>query len=161
MRKAMLSPIGPEAKMARSGDASSTPSIYGRSATGKRRHEEDTMATLQRKSVDQPDETRPVDKGVVEVVEIGGTTMMRTTFQPGWRWSECVKPIVGGDSCQVNHVGYCVSGTLHVQMEDGEELDISAGDASHIPPGHDAWVVGDEPYVALDFVGAEGYAKAS
>jgi quercetin dioxygenase-like cupin family protein len=119
------------------------------------------VSTIQRKALDQPDETRPVDKGVVEVVEIGGTTMMRTTFEPGWRWSECVKPIVGGDSCQVNHVGYCVSGRLHVQMDDGDVLEIGAGDASHIPPGHDAWVVSDEPYVALDFVGAAGYAKAS
>jgi quercetin dioxygenase-like cupin family protein len=123
--------------------------------------EEDGVSTIQRKALDQPDETRPVDKGVVEVVEIGGTTMMRTTFQPGWRWSECVKPIVGGDSCQVNHVGYCVSGRLHVQMDDGDVLEIGAGDASHIPPGHDAWVVSDEPYIALDFVGAAGYAKPS
>ena len=119
------------------------------------------MAEIQRKALDQPDETRPVDKGVVEVVEVGGTTMMRTSFEPGWKWSECVKPIVGGESCQVNHVGYCVSGRLHVRMDDGGELEIGAGDASHIPPGHDAWVVGDEPYVALDFVGAAGYAKPS
>ena len=119
------------------------------------------MASIQRKTLDQPDETRPVGKGVVEVVSIGGTTMMRTTFEPGWQWSESVKPIVGGESCQVNHVGYCVSGRLHIRMDDGEELEISAGDATHIPPGHDAWVVGDEPYVGLDFIGAEGYAKPS
>ena len=119
------------------------------------------MATIQRKSLDQPDETRPVDKGTVQVVEVGGTTMMRTTFAPGWRWSESVAPIVGGESCQVNHVGYCVSGRLHVRMDDGTELEIGAGDGSHIPPGHDAWVVGDEPYVAVDFMGAEGYAKPS
>jgi quercetin dioxygenase-like cupin family protein len=111
--------------------------------------------------MDQPDETRPVENGVVEVVQIGDTTMMRTTFQPGWRWSESVKPIVGGDSCQVNHVGYCVSGRLHVQMDDGQELEIAAGDASQIPPGHDAGVIGAEAYVALEFVGAAGYAKAS
>ena len=123
--------------------------------------EADTMASIQRKALDRPDETRPVDKGVVEVVEVGGTTMMRTTFEPGWQWSECVKPLVGGESCQVNHVGYCISGRLHVRMDDGEELEIGAGEASHIPPGHDAWVVGDEPYIALDFVGAEGYAKPS
>ena len=117
------------------------------------------MASLQRKSLAEPDETRPVDKGVVEVVTINGTTMMRTSFDPGCQWSECVKPIVGGESCQVNHVGYCVSGRLHVQMDDGHEMEIAAGDASHIPPGHDAWVVGDEQYVAIDFSGAEEYAK--
>jgi quercetin dioxygenase-like cupin family protein len=114
---------------------------------------------VQRKSLDEPDETRPIDKGTVEVVQLDSATMMRTTFQPGWRWSECVKPIVGGDSCQVNHVGYCVSGHLHVVMDDGTEMDIRAGDASHIPPGHDAWVVGDEPYVGVDWTGAESYAK--
>jgi quercetin dioxygenase-like cupin family protein len=118
------------------------------------------MAQLQRRPLAQPDETRPVDKGVVEVVRLDAATMMRTTFQPGWRWSECVKPIVGGESCQVNHVGYCVSGRLHVRMDSGDEMDIGAGDASHIPPGHDAWVVGDEQYVAIDFSGAEEYAKA-
>jgi quercetin dioxygenase-like cupin family protein len=117
------------------------------------------MASLQRKSLAEPDETRPVDKGVVEVIRLDAATMMRTTFQPGWRWSECVKPLVGGESCQVNHVGYCVSGRLHVQMDDGHEMEIAAGDASHIPPGHDAWVVGDEQYVAIDFSGAEEYAK--
>jgi quercetin dioxygenase-like cupin family protein len=117
------------------------------------------LASIERKPLDQPDETRPVDKGKVDVVTLGGTTMMRTTFEPGWRWSESVKPIVGGDSCQVNHVGFCVSGQLHVQMDDGEEMDIGPGDASHIPPGHDAWVVGDEPYIAVDFAGAEEYAK--
>jgi quercetin dioxygenase-like cupin family protein len=117
------------------------------------------MASIQRKSLDQADETRPVDKGTVEVIRLDAATMMRTTFQPGWRWSECVKPLVGGESCQVNHVGYCVSGRLHVRMENGDEMEIGAGDASHIPPGHDAWVVGDEPYVAIDFSGAEEYAK--
>jgi quercetin dioxygenase-like cupin family protein len=119
------------------------------------------MGSLQRKSLDQPDETRPVDKGTVEVIRLDAATMMRTTFQPGWRWSESVKPIVGGESCQVNHVGYCVSGRLHVQMANGDEMEIRRGDASHIPPGHDAWVVGDEPYVAIDFSGAEEYAKPS
>jgi quercetin dioxygenase-like cupin family protein len=116
---------------------------------------------LQRKSLDQPDETRPIEKGTVEVIRLDAATMMRTTFQPGWRWSECVKPLVGGESCQVNHVGYCVSGRLHVRMANGEEMDIGAGDASHIPPGHDAWVVGEEPYVGVDFSGAEEYAKQS
>jgi hypothetical protein len=119
------------------------------------------MATIERKPLDQPDETRPVDKGQVEVVQLEGGTVMRTTFQPGWRWSECVKPIVGGDSCQVDHFGYCISGRMHVRMNDGDELEIGPGDAHRIPPGHDAWVVGDEPYVGLDFKGGADYAKPS
>jgi quercetin dioxygenase-like cupin family protein len=102
---------------------------------------------------------RPVDRGIVQVVELDGATLMRTTFEPGWRWSECVKPIVGGESCQVNHVGYCVSGRLHVRMENGDEMEIRTGDASHIPPGHDAWVVGDEPVIVVDWYGASNYAR--
>jgi Cupin domain len=118
------------------------------------------MAIPLRKSLDQPDETRAVDKGKVEVVELGGKKVLRSTFEPGWRWSECVRPIVGGDSCQVDHFGYCVSGRLKVRMDDGEELEFRAGDAVHIPPGHDGWVVGDEPYVGIDVTGT-GFAKAS
>jgi quercetin dioxygenase-like cupin family protein len=118
------------------------------------------MATAQQKSLDQPDETRPVEKGRVEVVELDVGTVMRTIFEPGWRWSECVKPIVGGESCQIDHFGYCISGRLHVQMENGEEFDVGPADAMRIPPGHDAWVVGDEPYVGIDFTGGPDYAKA-
>jgi mannose-6-phosphate isomerase-like protein (cupin superfamily) len=118
------------------------------------------MARLERKPLDQPDETRPIEKGTVEVVKMEAGAVMRATFQPGWRWSECVKPIVGGDSCQVDHFGYCVSGRMAVRMDDGTELEIGPGDASRIPPGHDAWVVGDEPYVGVDFVGGTDYARA-
>jgi hypothetical protein len=118
------------------------------------------MAGMQRKPLDQPDETRPIEKGKVEVVQLGGASVMRTTFEPGWRWSDCVKPIVGGDSCQVDHFGYCVSGRLHVRMNDGEESEVGPGDAMRIPPGHDAWVVGDEPYVGVDFQGGAEYARA-
>jgi mannose-6-phosphate isomerase-like protein (cupin superfamily) len=117
------------------------------------------VATIQRKPLDQPDETRPIEKGKVEVVDLEIGKVMRATFEPGWRWSECVKPAVGGDSCQVDHFGYCVSGRLHVEMNDGEELEFGAGDAMRVPPGHNAWVVGDEPYVGIDFTGAETYAK--
>jgi quercetin dioxygenase-like cupin family protein len=119
------------------------------------------MATPDKKSLDQPDETRPIEKGRVEVVELDVGTVMRTTFEPGWRWSECVKPVVGGDSCQVDHFGYCISGRLHVRMDDGQEFEFGAGEAGHIPPGHDAWVVGDEPYVGIDFQGGAEYAKPS
>jgi mannose-6-phosphate isomerase-like protein (cupin superfamily) len=118
------------------------------------------MASLEKKSLDQPDETRPIDKGTVEVVELDGATVMRTTFQPGWRWSECVKPVVGTESCQTHHLGYAISGHMHVVMDDGTELEIGPGEAMQIPPGHDAWIVGDEPYVGVDFKGGPGYAKA-
>jgi mannose-6-phosphate isomerase-like protein (cupin superfamily) len=119
------------------------------------------MATIERKPLDQPDETRPIEKGKVEVVELATGKVMRTTFEPGWRWSESVKPVVGTDSCQTDHFGYCISGRLHVRMDDGEELDVGPGDAVRIPPGHDAWVVGDEPYVGVDFTGGADYAKGS
>jgi mannose-6-phosphate isomerase-like protein (cupin superfamily) len=118
------------------------------------------MASLEKKSLDQPDETRPIDKGTVEVVELDGATVMRTTFQPGWRWSECVKPVVGTESCQTHHLGYAISGRMHVVMDDGTEPEIGPGEAMQIPPGHDAWIVGDEPYVGVDFKGGPGYAKA-
>jgi quercetin dioxygenase-like cupin family protein len=117
------------------------------------------MASIESKALDQPDETRPIDKGTVEIVKLDVGTVMRTTFEPGWRWSECVKPVVGGDSCQIDHFGYCISGRMHVQMNDGAEHDVGPGEAIHIPPGHDAWVVGDEPYVGVDFTGGAEYAK--
>jgi hypothetical protein len=88
------------------------------------------MAGIQREALDQPDQTRPVEKGKVEVVELDAGTVMRTTFEPGWRWSECVKPVVGGDSCQVDHFGYCISGQMHVRMNDGDEMDTGPGDAT-------------------------------
>lgn len=118
------------------------------------------MAGIQKKSLDSPDETRTIDKGTVEVVELeGGSTFMRLTFQPDWRWSECVMPVVGTQSCEVRHVGYTISGRMHVRMDDGSELEIGPGDASEIPPGHDAWIVGDEPYVGIDIQGGASYAK--
>ena len=117
------------------------------------------MASLEKKSLDQPDETRPIDKGTVEVVELDGATVMRTTFQPGWRWSECVKPVVGTESCQTHHLGYAISGHMHVVMDDGTEPEIGPGEAMQIPPGHDAWIVGDEPYVGVDFNVGPGYAR--
>ncbi len=86
------------------------------------------MAGPQRKALDQPDETRQIDKGKVDVVQLASGTVMRTTFEPGWRWSESVQPMVGGDSCQVDHFGYCISGRLRIQMNDGQELDIGPGD---------------------------------
>src|SRR5215210_3597726 len=116
---------------------------------------------IQRKSLDQPDETRTFENGKAEVVALGDLTASRLTLEPGWRWSENVKPIAGTDSCQVLHTGYQVSGRLHVRLDDGTEEEIGPGEAYVIPPGHDAWVVGDEPVVSVDMSSAtvERYAK--
>lgn len=112
-----------------------------------------------RKGFDSPDETRTISKGKVEVVNLGDVQAMRATFEPGWKWSECVKPVAGTDSCQVAHMGYMVSGTMVAKMDDGSEHEFRPGDAGIIPPGHDAWVVGEEAVVFIDFQGASTYAK--
>ncbi len=117
------------------------------------------MANLEAKHVDTADETRSFDKGKMDIVNVTGATIGRATLEPGWKWSECVKPIAGTDSCEVPHTGYVVSGRLHVVMDDGTETEVAAGDAYWIAPGHDAWVVGPENYVGLDFTGAAEYAK--
>ena len=120
------------------------------------------MPELQSKSLDSPDETRPfTDKGGVAIVNLSEGTVGRGTFEPGWRWSEHVKPIAGTDSCQVRHLGYVLSGRMTVRMDDGTEATVGPGDAFDMPGGHDAWVEGDEPCVLLDFGGLEGYAQAS
>ncbi len=117
------------------------------------------MAATVNKSFDSPEETRNVDKGRVEVLNMGNTQVMRATFQPGWKWSECVKPVAGTDSCQVSHLIYTVSGRMTVRMDDGSEIEIGPGDVTSVPPGHDAWIIGDEPYVGIDFQGGANYAK--
>ncbi len=109
------------------------------------------MAGIEMGNFDSPDETRAPDKTKVEVVHLAGTSVGRATFQPGWKWSECIKPVVGTDSCQARHVGTVISGRLHVVHEDGSEGEASPGNAYVIEPGHDAWVVGDEPFVAFEF----------
>ena len=121
------------------------------------------MAGLEVRDFSAPDETRAPDKTKVEIVRMGGTSASRMALEPGWRWSECIKPVAGTDSCQVHHVGVMVSGTLHVAHEDGSEQDIGAGQAYVIEPGHDAWVVGDETVVGYEFDAnaAEEYAKGS
>ena len=117
------------------------------------------MALMIKKSFSAPDETRPMAKGKVEVVNFGELQPMRTTFEPGWRWSESVKPVVKTDSCQVHHLTYFLSGRLAVRMDDGSEVEYGPGDLGEIPPGHDAWVVGNENVVAIDFRGGAIYAK--
>jgi quercetin dioxygenase-like cupin family protein len=111
------------------------------------------------KSFGAPDEVRTFEKGVVELVSVGGSDIGRLTLQPGWRWSEHVKPIAGTDLCEAPHFQYQISGTLHVRMGDGTEFDVHAGDVNALPHGHDAWVVGDEPVVVVDWWGASNYAK--
>jgi hypothetical protein len=109
--------------------------------------------------MDEPDERRTPDKTQVDIVSVGGNEVGRFTFQPGWRWSECVKPVAGTDSCQLAHLGYAVTGTIHVIHDDGTEADVGAGSAYVLAPGHDAWVVGDEPFVGVEFKSAAEYAK--
>ena len=118
------------------------------------------MASVESKSFDSPDETRPFEgKGQADVVEVAGRTVGRGTFEPGWKWSENVKPIAGTDSCQVSHLGYCISGRMKVYMDDGSELEFGPGEAVAIPSGHDAEVIGDEACVMVDFGEIDQYAK--
>ena len=106
------------------------------------------------KSLDSPEEVRaPSARGRIELVTLGGTAVTRAVFGPGWRWSEDIKPAAGTDFCEVAHTGYVVSGHQCVRMADGTEVELKPGDAFVIAPGHDAWVVGDEPCVTLDFGG--------
>lgn len=117
------------------------------------------VTKFQVKSHNSPDEVRTPNKTRVEVVQFDGVTMGRFNFEPGWRWSECVKPVVKTEQCQLSHVGYAVSGQLIVRMTDGTEKAIVAGESYTIPPGHDAWVVGTEPYVGIEVMSADVYAK--
>ena len=113
----------------------------------------------QSKSFEQAEERREFDNGHVDLVEIAGNNVGRIHLDPGWRWSEAVKPIVNTDSCEVAHVGYAISGKLHVVMDDGSEFAINGGEAYEIAPGHDAWVEGDDPYEAVEFESLAEYAK--
>ena len=115
--------------------------------------------TLEAKNLDTPDEKRSFEHGGVNVVNVAGVTIGLATFNPGWKWSNDVKPIAGTDSCQAPHAGYVISGRMHVKMDDGAEIDLGPGDGFVISPGHDAWIVGDAPCVALDWSGMADYAK--
>src|SRR5215467_3413793 len=119
------------------------------------------MASMQKKNFARPDETRKFDKGLLELVTLGGVTFGRGTFQPGWSWSTSVKPVVKTKSCEAPHLQYHVSGRLHVVMDDGSEAEFGPGEVSLLPPGHDAWVVGDEPVVVIDISGMVDYAKGA
>ena len=119
------------------------------------------MAEMEVKSFDSPDEVRPFEgNGQAEVLNIGGQVVGKATFEPGWKWSENVKPIAGTDSCQVSHLGYVISGRMRVFMDDGTEKEVGPGDVMAIPPGHDAETVDDEACVVLDFGEFGDYAKS-
>lgn len=111
------------------------------------------------KSHESPDEVRAPDKTRVEVVKLEGFTIGRFNFQPGWRWSECIKPVVKTDRCENSHVGYAVSGRMTVRTKEGTERTIAPGESYTVPPGHDAWVEGDQPFVGIEVMSADVYAK--
>lgn len=114
---------------------------------------------LQRRRFSEPSDVRTLPRGRVDVVELDDTVVGRMTYEPGWRWSVDVRPIAGTDACQYHHLGVTLSGRLRVQMPDGTELEVGPGDVFEIPPGHDAWVVGDEPWVSVDFEAMRTYGK--
>ena len=123
-----------------------------------------TIATLMDKAVmrsfEKPDEVREFPRGRVELVKIGGVTVGRAVFEPGWRWKTSVQPLAGTKSCEAPHFQYHVSGVLRIRMDDGTEFECRKGDVSLLPSGHDAWVVGNEPAVVVDFQGMIDYAKS-
>src|SRR5580658_3017315 len=118
------------------------------------------MKKAEWKNFGKPDEVREFPKGKVDLLNIGGATVGRAVLQPGWRWATSVQPIAKTKSCEAPHFQYHVSGILRVRMDDGTEFDCKPGDVSLLPPGHDAWVVGNEPAVVVDFQGMVDYAKS-
>jgi hypothetical protein len=115
--------------------------------------------TTEHVSFEAPDEVRKFPHGRVEIVKVGDAEIGRLVLQPGWRWSNDVKPIAGTELCEAPHMQYHVSGRVHVRMADGAEFEAGPGDVSSLPQGHDAWVVGDEPAVVVDWYGASNYAR--
>jgi len=125
----------------------------------------DTTSTPSRQQVEsrdfaRPDETRPFPLGRLELISIGGADIGRLVLDPGWRWSEHVKPIAGTDLCEAPHFQYHVAGTLRIRTGGGEEFDAVPGMVTSLPAGHDAWVVGDEPVIVVDWFGASDYARS-
>ena len=117
------------------------------------------MTKMQKKSLNIPDETRSFEKGKLQLVTISGVTFGKAVLEPGWKWSTSVKPIVKTKSCEAPHTQYIISGRLKIVMDDGQEEELSPGDAAVIPSGHDAWVIGNEPVVLIDVTGMANYAK--
>jgi len=114
---------------------------------------------LQIRRFERPSETRTFERGSFQVLHIGGMTVGRAVYEPGWRWSTLVGPTAGTPTCQVEHLGMVVSGRAAIAMDDGPEVIVEPGDVFAVPPGHDSWVVGDEPYESLHFLGAADYAE--
>jgi len=117
------------------------------------------MGKIEKKSMTRPEETRTFPKGRIDLVKIGEYTVGKATFEPGWKWSESVKPIAKTHSCQAPHTNFHLSGRLRVRMDDGTEIEFGPGEVGIIPPGHDAWVVGSEPAIMYDISGMINYAK--
>ena len=124
-----------------------------------RRREQGELA--EHKSFGEPDEVREFPKGRLELIRIGGATIGRAVFEPGWRWAHSLQSIVKTRSCEAPHFQYHVAGVLRIRMDDGAEFDCKPGDVSLLPAGHDAWVVGDEPAVVVDFQGMVDYARTT
>lgn len=117
------------------------------------------MASAERKNLQSPDEIRSFEKGRVDLVNIGGGTVGRLVLEPGWRWSTHVKPVAGTEWCEAPHFQYHAAGRLHIVMADGAEFDVGPDEITALPSGHDAWVIGDEAVVLVDFQGASNYAR--
>ena len=118
------------------------------------------MSAFLKKNIDKADDVRTFERGHLDALALGDVVFGRAVFEPGWKWSECVKPLAGTDLCMVHHNGFVVSGSLHIVMQDGAEHDVNPGDVFVCPPGHDAWVTSDEPCIAYDFSpAAANYAK--
>jgi hypothetical protein len=118
------------------------------------------MAKAEQKTFETADEVRAFERGRLDLLRIGDSEIGRLTLEPGWRWSDHVKPIAGTDLCEAPHFQYHVAGTLHILMDDGTEIDAGPGDVTALPQGHDAWVVGNEPVVVVDWWGASNYARS-
>lgn len=135
-----------------------------RHSKGERMKEQQIATVLEKsevKNFEHPDEVREFPHGRLELVRIGGVVVGRATLEPGWRWSESVQPIARTDSCEAPHFQYHVSGVIRIRMDDGTEFECHPGDVSLLASGHDAWVVGDEPVVVVDFQGMSDYAEST
>ena len=120
----------------------------------------EVMEKSEAKNFEKPDEVREFSKGRLELLKIGGVTVGRAKLEPGWHWSEAVGPVLQMDSCPAGHFMYFIAGTMKIHLEDGKEFECHAGDVCLIPPGHDSWVVGDEPVEVVDFQGMSAYSEA-
>ncbi|MGC2572312.1 MAG: cupin domain-containing protein [Candidatus Nitrosopolaris sp.] len=114
---------------------------------------------MEKKRLDSADETKTFDKGYHSIRKIGGTTIGLFYLEPGWSWEKCIKPIAKTESCQASHTQYVISGRIRIKMKDGNEEEYGPGDVAYIPPGHNAWVVGNDPYTGIDFGTMDKYAK--